>query len=329
MPIRFIICLLALGLLLTSCARVSRLVLKNQEFYVSTVGNNVCKRLHGEVVLYAIFVDSRPTNPWSTYDITSTLDSIRLAIRWLETEAAKEKVFLKINLQYHKDDQGVVPIEGTLAKRTLAATVLPLNGIRSVDHWADGIARKALSAMPPDTATITRTKIKPGDRERLIARLRDIYKTDHVTLMYFINNYYRSEISVVLHSGSRLVPEYAVVSFKDPAVIAHEFLHLFGAVDLYITPFDRKQGVIRKKAVAMKMFPKEIMAFPYRGLHSLEISPFTQYLIGWDNELDPQYSQSLISKRIKNMFWIFKYLNISNLIEIAHFLSPLASNGWD
>jgi hypothetical protein len=42
------------------------------------------KKLKGNVVIYAIFVDSKYTNPWSKYDIETTLDSIRTATKWLE-----------------------------------------------------------------------------------------------------------------------------------------------------------------------------------------------------------------------------------------------------
>jgi hypothetical protein len=45
--------------------------------------------------------------------------------------------------------------------------------------------------------------------------------------------------------------------------------------------------------------------------------------------VDNQRQQSFNHAIIKNMFWIFKYLNISNLVEIAHLLRPLDLNGWD
>jgi len=133
----------------------------------------------------------------------------------------------------------------------------------------------------------------------LIARLRDIYKTDNVALMYFINNYYTNEISVTFDSNSFENVEFSIVSFKKSAVIAHEFLHLFGAWDLYATPFDKKKAAIKKKKQAMELFPHEIMAFAYRNLDSLEISEFTKYTIGWENQLDKKYSDLLLGKGLK------------------------------
>lgn len=102
-----------------------------------------------------------------------------------------------------------------------------------------------------------------------------------------------------MHTGSDDSPEYAIVSYKEPTVIAHEFLHLFGALDLYITPYDNSKKAAKKKAFAMKEFPNEIMAFTYRGLDSLNIGKFTEYLIGWDRELDPHYQKMIAGKKVK------------------------------
>ena len=284
---------------MAACNPLSNLLVKNQEFHIATVNNNVCKRLYGDIVLYAIFVDSRYTNPWSAHDIYSTLDSIKTAVKWIEGQAKSEGVKLNIHVDYHRDNDKIIPIEANLTRKTLSATLLAVNGVKSVDRWADKIGKEAIKILGPDTTTVTRTKIKPKDRERLIARLRDIHKTDNIALIYFINNYYKDELSATLHTASDHDPEYAIVSFKQPAVIAHEFLHIFGALDLYITPFDQKKKVMKQKAFAMKEFPGEVMAFAHRRLDSLEISPFTKYLIGWDNELDEHYKEMILGKKIK------------------------------
>lgn len=273
---------------------------KEIAYSISTVDNNVCKRLTQHVVLYAIFVDSKSTLPWTEYDMASTMDSITKAIRWIEAQAASRDVGLDITLDYHRDEKGVLPIAAAFNRKTLSATVFfPKTGIKSVDRWADKVGKSALQSYPADTAKRTLTKVKPYDRERLIARIRDIHKTDNVALMYFINNYYKNEVSLALHTGSNVNPEYAIVSFKKPAVIAHEFLHLFGAMDLYVTPFDSQRKAKARKNWAMKEFPNEVMAFTYRNLDSLTISPITEYLIGWRKELDQHYVNMLLSRRLK------------------------------
>lgn len=271
---------------------------KNTIYHIGSVNNNVCKKLKEEVVLYAIFVDSKYTGKWTEYDINSTLDSMKTAINWIEGEANKNGINLTIKLDYHKNKK-IIPIDCNFQRKTLSGTLFPSGGIRNVDRWADKIAKEALKSYGPDTSTTTKTKIIPKDRENLLARLRDIHKTDDVALIYFINNFFTDEISVVLHSSEDNSPEYGIVSYKYPGVIAHEFLHLFGAFDLYLSPFDKNRKIKKKKEFAMKEFPNEIMAFPYRRLNTLELSPFTKYLIGWENELDTKYKDMLIGKKIK------------------------------
>ena len=270
-------------------------------FHIASVNNNVCKRLTGEVVLYCIFVDTRYTQPWSAYDINSTLDSIHYAMEWLENKASENGIPLTITVQYHQNNN-VIPISQDFPRKTLSGTLLPVipAGIRLLDGWSNRIARNAGKAFAQDTASIIKTKNKLSDRERLIARLRDMNGTDNVALIYFHNNYYKEEMSVAIHCDSHTETEYAIVSFKQPSVIAHELLHLFGAWDLYINPFERKWKNQRRKKMAMKEFPDEIMAFAYRDIDKLNISPLTQYLIGWRPELDDKYKSMFFGKR-KNL----------------------------
>lgn len=276
-------------------------MIKYNTYHIATVDNNVCKRLNGHVVLYAIFVDSKYTQPWSEYDITSALDSINKAKYWLEKQAKENNIELTVEIKYHQNGK-VVPIVNNFPDKTLSGTLfspIPYFGVPKLDRWSDRIARTAGLSLPKDTSKRIKTFNKLSDRERLIARLRDLSKTDNVALMYFVNDYYTEDISLSLHAGSSSSSEYAIVSFKRPAVIVHEFLHLFGAIDLYISPFDKKKKSIKKKAEVMKKFPNEVMAFAYRQLDSLNISPFTKYLIGWENELDEKTRQSVLGKKLK------------------------------
>lgn len=45
---------------------------EHTEVQLASRDNNFCKVLKGRVVVYAIFVDSKYTNPWSDYDVRST-----------------------------------------------------------------------------------------------------------------------------------------------------------------------------------------------------------------------------------------------------------------
>ena len=69
------ISIILLALFLVGCKNYHR---------IGTVRNNVCKSLENKTVLYAVFVDSEGTHPWTEYDISSTLDSIQVSINWLK-----------------------------------------------------------------------------------------------------------------------------------------------------------------------------------------------------------------------------------------------------
>jgi hypothetical protein len=279
------------------------MIKKNEiEVKLASVNNNVCKRLYGNVVLYAIFVDTKETKPWNQFDITSTLDSIKKATAWIEHVAHKNSIPLHIEIAYHQYE-GKIPIALNFPKKTLSSTLFQRNifsGIKTVSKWADKIATVASKATPLDTSTVISTKNDLNNKERPIARLRDVYKTDNIALIYFINNYYSDEVSVTFNTNSSSDVEYSIVSFKSPSVIAHEFLHLFGAWDLYITPFDKfNKHIIKQKMFAMKEFPNEIMAFSYRNIDSLTISQFTRYCIGWDSKLDDVYCKMILGKHLR------------------------------
>lgn len=174
-------------------------------------------------------------------------------------------------IDFHNDD-GTLPLESNFTRKTLSATLFSRNGPRLLDKWADKIAKDALKTYGPDTIDLAATKLKPKDRDKLIARLRDIHGCDNAGLVYFINNYYTNEISLAMHTSATSTPEYAIVSYKNPGTIAHEYLHLFGAIDLYISPFDRGKASRKRKQVAMERFPNEIMAFAHRSIDSLDVS---------------------------------------------------------
>jgi hypothetical protein len=64
--------------------------------YRKGIRNNVCKVLQNDVLLYFIFVDSKETSPWTEFDIKSTIDSISVAVKWLELQARQNGVSLNI-----------------------------------------------------------------------------------------------------------------------------------------------------------------------------------------------------------------------------------------
>lgn len=272
---------------------------------IATVNNNVCKKLIGKVTLYAIFVDTHTRQPWTAYDIKTTTDSIKKAMSWVEVQAASNGIDVSIELLAHQKEK-IIPLQQNLPEETLQESLyLPKlkEGISNLNDWANNIARKAGTAFLPDTSSVVKTKNIITNRERLIARLRNMTQTDNVVIMYFLNSYYMDDYSLALYTGSRSETEFAIVTFKTPSVIAHEFLHVFGALDLYMSPFDKKKKQLRRKVAIMKQYPDEIMAFTRRPIEKLNLSTLTKYLIGWVPELSEEEKSRAFGKKQK----IYKY----------------------
>ena len=267
---------------------------------IASKDNNVAKKLSGNVLLYGIFVDSEATTPFSRFDIETTQDSIRKAMSWIEKQAKKANMPLTIQTEFYTN-KNKLPVKHKFKRKTFSATLYTPNtrvGIKNVDSWADKIAKTiqpSLGAGSPDLIT---TQNKPSDRERLIARLRDKYNVENVALIYFINNYYENETSVAFHTSFSEV-EYAVVSYKRTGVIAHEFLHLFGAWDLYYDPIKGRRANRKLKKIRDK-YPKMIMSGATSlSIDQLQISPITKYLVGWANTLNKEDAQQLFGKKVK------------------------------
>jgi hypothetical protein len=73
--------------------------------------------------------------------------------------------------------------------------------------------------------------------------------------MIFVNGFSHSLSSAKYHG---LGPEYSILTCKNSATIAHEFLHLFGAIDLY---------------------PNEIMRITHKNIDKLMLSPLPNIIL--------------------------------------------------
>jgi hypothetical protein len=251
--------------------------------------NNVCKDLKNDILVYFVFVDSKITSPWTEFDIRTTLDSMETALRWIEEQAKLNGVPLSILSDYYIG-QGYTTIRKNLPSETLIKSVNTPNqrkGFEALNQWSDYIAKK----VGTDIKTVEKDGIpevqNPKNKERLVAHLRDEKKVESVVLLFMVNNYYRDDISLPVNQLSSKDVEFAIVSYKYPAIIAQNVLNLFGAADLSKTIYRRNE---KKVKIAQDYFPNDIMQDVYaRRLKDLEIGEYTRYLIGWTNTLDPKY----------------------------------------
>jgi hypothetical protein len=286
--------LLYLGLLLLVV--ISASYKANRMDYREARYKNVCKDLKGDVLLYFVFIDSKYTSPWTEYDIQSTIDSIRAAITWLHTEARSNKIPLNIKVDFY------IGPEFTTIKRNLPeATVyesVTLPNMRkakeNLNRWSDAVSKIAgASVTIHEKDGIPEIK-PPKNKERLVAFLRDENKVESVAMFYLVNNYFKSDISVPINIFDTEDVEFAIISYKYAAELAHNFLHLYGAADMYKSVYRRQE---RKIDMLAELYPNDIMQDPYgKVIHKLELSDYTKYLIGWSNELDPELEPLMTDK---------------------------------
>lgn len=199
--------------------------------YRTARNKNVCKSLKNDVLLYFIFIDNKTTTPWTDFDIKTTIDSIAIARKWLMEQAAKYNMSLNIKTDYYFGKDFSTINKSLPNTSVLKSAVTPnfRKGLEALNDWADNIARKAGT-----TFNITQKdgipEIKnPRNKERLIAYLRDEHKVESVALIFMVNNYFKDDISLQINTMNTDDVEFAIVSYKYPAEIAHNILHLYGA----------------------------------------------------------------------------------------------------
>jgi hypothetical protein len=259
---------------------------------------NVCKDLRNNVLVYFVFVDSKVTAPWTDFDIQSTLDSMKTALLWIEDQARQNGVQLNIISDYYIGND-YTTIRRNLPNETVIKSINTPNlskGLESLNLWADNIAKK----IGADVQIVEKDGIpeikNPRNKERLVAHLRDEKQVESVALLYMVNNYYRSDISLPMNNLDTKDVEFAIVSYKYPAIIAQNILYLFGAADLSKTIYRRDEKKIR---LAAEYFPNDIMQDVYaKSIKDMEIGEYTKYLIGWTTKLDPTYNILLTDKLV-------------------------------
>lgn len=74
-----------------------------------------------------------------------------------------------------------------------------------------------------------------------------------------------------------------------PCTVVHETLHLFGAEDYY-DPYGKMPN---RKQMADRLYPNDIMYQPYVDVSYNEIGSFTEFTIGWRDELPAQCDTDL------------------------------------
>ena len=83
--------------------------------------------------------------------------------------------------------------------------------------------------------------------------------------------------------------EYLIITNKSAPIIAHKFLHLFGAIDLY--PNSNYPNFNYKEL--NEAYPNEIMNVQHKDMQELSLSPISCYYLGWQDTL-PKFDTDML-----------------------------------
>ena len=274
----------------------------NRPISIQGKSANVCKELKGSTILYLIYVNDKSSKHWNNFDLEQSKNAIAKAEKWINKEANKNDVSLNLKVVHHSAEDSIKPIVANLTYKSVNHHLFYAEkGIEKIHKWSNKISKHVNSDLRKIHQNIPK-EIK--GRDDLIYNLRKIYKTDNIALMFVLNNPIREESSVTFHNQNTFSnnnsSEYTIISqSKKPAVFAHEFLHLFGAMDFYNVNYQhikidkklrkkygRKHASVgagsNNKTYILREHPNAIMKnINLEVLDSLEITPITQYLIGW------------------------------------------------
>jgi hypothetical protein len=220
-----------------------------------------------------------------------------VAVQWLEKQAKLNGITLNIITDYYIGNE-TTTVRKNLTYETVdktATTPTIRKGLTELNKWADGIAAR----VGKDVQITVKDGIpeikNPRNKERLVAHLRDENQVESVALLYMVNNYYKTDISIPINQLNSNDVEFSIVSYKYPSIIAQNILNLFGAADLYKTLYRKNEKKIK---LAEEYFPNDIMLDVYaKNIEHLEINELTKYLIGWNTELDEKYQPLLTDSR--------------------------------
>lgn len=253
---------------------------------------NVCKHLKDSVILYAVFIDVAEYHLFSEFDINSTMDSVNKAVNWINFQAELSQKPLGIKpIRHISKGKYCFSESKTLAKLHPFKTN-HRNYIDYINEWADMVSKYAGRGFKVNRSSKIAQKISIYNLESFIRALRDKFDTDNIAFMFFLNGYMENDPSFSLNSYTDKLPEFSVITSKNPAIIAHEFLNLFGAVDLYPNSTHTNFNF----SSIEKTYPNEIMRITHKNLSKLEISPITKYYIGWKNDLSESDLRMLYHK---------------------------------
>lgn len=230
-----------------------------------SINKGSAKRLEGSIYVISFFVSE---TAWCMNEKMDLFKQVRDAESWLEWKAKS----------YGKNVRFVNATHGLF--EPFETDIVP-DGDSGAAQW--GIAKKYLqeAGCPSDADYPEWAKKNSGCDQSLVFIIANKKGRGYACPCY--NESDEPEGTILYHS-----PEWKLTA----CCIIHEFLHLFGAVDLYETEVQTAENSERME----KMYPKEVMHNPYFPLKEVEISPLTAWLVGLSDKEEPWFNSFLPKK---------------------------------
>ena len=227
-----------------------------------------CYRLEGNPYVVAVFLDD-DVSSWPEEKVLTYLDQlVKPGLAFIEENAAAWGKELDFGLGYYA---------------TYGHPDRPIRYNGVVDSYMDGTTSK-------DILDQVARAIGFESREHMNERLQDYSGQDQIAYMILLNKggrsytcpYHYSEFSTTRRNQAL---EHTVIftGFTDDSgdtasdCIAHETLHLFGAMDYYMPD--------SRNALARQLYPKDIMLCDMPDLEYFELNEATAYCVGWTDEV--------------------------------------------
>lgn len=242
--------------------------------------HNVCKKLLGNTLVYVVWAENKQSYPWTDYDIVSTVDSLNIAMKWLEKQAKLNNIKLNIIFDYYQNDS-LKSIYQNMTGIVLDKLVAKEDAIERINKWGDKVVTKAFGL---------------ETKERLIAKLRDKNNVESVVLIFMLNNYFKKDYAFSFNTRSNKDVEFSIISSKSPIIISQEILRLFGAPYLFDHPSLANK---KDKKQLEEMFPDDIMSNSQKSINDLQIQDITKYYIGWTDSLSNDFMKLVKDEKTK------------------------------
>lgn len=255
---------------------------------------NVCKNLNDTIIVYAVFVDVYNFQPWTKFEIESTLDSLQKASVWIENQAKSfdKKVFIQNEVH---NEAGKLSFHEKEISALLSLNGMGMhysNSIKKINSWSDLLSKRIGKKLKYVQSTKVKTKLKINSLKSLNLALRDKFEKENVAIVFFVNGFMERVPSYSFNCESDVDVEFSLITSKETSVIAHEILHLFGAVDLY--PNHNFPNF--NYAELASVYPNELMRIQHKSIEKLSISPITAYFLGWKDSMSYKDTRLLLHK---------------------------------